>query len=122
VPAPDGADHVEPRATGKVSVDATFRFLGESISHKGTSGAWSPIRPVSECAVIRAEHSKWAENIGKRWGTRVDLALDKAFAIIDRPDPYRGNVAPLTAECYSESRLSTRKIAGRELCVEPPAL
>src|ERR1019366_8877341 len=25
---------------------------------------------VSEWAVIRAEHSKWAENIGKRWGTR----------------------------------------------------
>ena len=54
--------------------------------------------------------------------TRVDLALDKAFVIIDRHDPYRGNVAPLTAECYSESRLSNRKTAGRKVCVEPVAL
>src|SRR5271157_573216 len=48
-------------------------------------------------------------------------ALDRAFVIIDRQDPYGGNVAPLTAECYSESRFSTRKIAGREPCVEPAA-
>jgi hypothetical protein len=51
-----------------------------------------------------------------------DLALDKAFVIIDRQDPRGGNVAPLTAECYSESRLSNRKTAGRKVCVEPAAL
>ena len=39
MPAPDGADRVGPRATEKVSVDATFRFLEESISQKRTSGA-----------------------------------------------------------------------------------
>jgi len=41
---------------------------------------------------------------------------------IDRQDAYGGNVAPLTAECYSESRFSIRKTAGREPCVEPAAL
>jgi hypothetical protein len=37
-------------------------------------------------------------NVGQHFATRVDLALDKAFVILDRQDPYRGNVAPLTAE------------------------
>jgi hypothetical protein len=30
------------------------------------------------------------QGVGKRCATRVDLALDKAFVIIDRQDPYRG--------------------------------
>ena len=34
---------------------------------------------VSEWAVIRAEHSKWAENIGKRWGTRQGLFPTRPF-------------------------------------------
>ena len=60
--------------------------------------------------------------IDQHYATRADLALDKAFVIIDRQDPFSGNVASLTAACYSESRLSTRIIAGCELCVEPAAL
>src|ERR1017187_960497 len=79
--------------------------------------------PVSEYAVARPERALTARRIiSKPLATRVDLALDKAFVIMDRQRPYAGKVAPLAAECYCESLFSTRRIAGRGPCVEPAAL
>src|ERR1017187_1704415 len=79
--------------------------------------------PVSEYAVARPERALTARRIiSKPLATRVDLALDKAFVIMDRQRPYAGKVAPLAAECYCESLFSTRRIAGRGPCVEPAIL
>src|ERR1035437_10945915 len=81
------------KAPGRSLARRGFRDRNPAVSGDLPDSGLGGSRPrwaLSECAVIRAEHSKWAENIGKRWGTRVGLALDKAFAIIDRPD-LRGN-------------------------------
>jgi len=97
------------KTAGRVGLD-----LDHLLSRTAVTFVWP------STALSKVDNQRVVCSSSERGGAHVKgLAGSR---LMGTKDAYAGNVAPLTAECYSESRLSNRKTAGRKVCVEPAAL